>query len=75
MRGTLKPEGNANTRQLLSTFRRFVERLKTDPNLQVEILQQPFDIEPGKSLRSGDTSPEEGKPRAFSLQIIRKIGA
>ena len=75
VRGTLKPEGNANTRQLLSTFRRFVERLKTDANLQVEILQQPFDIEPGKSLRSGDTSPEEGKPRAFILQIIRKIGA
>ncbi len=74
LRGTLMPDGRANTRQLLFTFRRFVEHLKTDPNLHVEVLQQPFDIEPGKSLRSGDTSPEEGKPRAFSLQITRKIG-
>ena len=75
VRGTLKPGPSSDTRQLLTTFNRFVGTLRANSTLQVDVLQQPFDIESGKSLRSGETSQEESKPRQFTLQIIRKIGA
>ena len=73
--GTLRLAPDADTRQLLSTFNRFVGRLKSDEKRQVNILQQPFDIESGKSLRSGDTKLEDSKPRSFRVQVIRKIGS
>lgn len=71
--GILKLPANTSTRQLLATFNHFVESFKADTKLHVEILRKPFDIESGKSLRSGDTAPEENPSRSFSLQIIRKI--
>lgn len=73
VQGTLKLGASANARQMLDTFSLFVEALKTNPELQIEILQRPFDIEPGKSLKGGDTTLEDNKPRSFSLQIVRKI--
>lgn len=73
VQGTLKLGASANARQMLDTFNLFVEALKTNPELQVEVLQRPFDIEPGKSLKGGDTTLEDNKPRSFSLQIVRKI--
>ena len=75
MRGTLRLGSAPNTRQLLSTFHHFVDTLRLNTKLQVEVLQQPFDIESGKALRSGDTSQDDDKPRTFSLQVIRKIGS
>ena len=75
VRGTLRPGSSTNTRQLLTTFNRFVNTLRSGTTLQVDVLQQPFDIESGKSLRSGETSQEDDKPRNFSLQIVRKIGS
>jgi len=75
VRGSLRLGDTAEARQLLATFNRFVTALRANPALQVEILQQPFDIESGKPLRSGDTSPEGNQPRKFSLQITRRIEA
>ena len=34
-----------------------------------------IDIESGKSLKGGDTTVEDNKPRFFSLQITRKLGS
>lgn len=70
---SLHMPGGAEPRQTLAVLERFVSDLKSASSLQVEILQQPFDIEPGKSLRSGDTAQRDDKPRGFRLQIIRKI--
>jgi hypothetical protein len=39
----------------------------------VNILKQPFDLESGRSLRGGDSEDENGKPRQFTVEIIRKI--
>ena len=64
---------NANPRQLLTTFNHFVDNVKANANLRVEILQQPFDMGSGKSLRSGDPLQENNQPHSFTLQIIRKI--
>ena len=75
VRGTLRLGANANARQLLAVFNQLVDALKANPQLQVNVLQQPFDTESGKSLRGGDTTVEDDKPRTFSLQISRKIGS
>ena len=75
VRGTLKLGANANARQMLSAFNVFIETLKANPKLQVDVLQRPFDIEPGKSLKGDDTTLEDSKPRSFSVQIIRKLGS
>lgn len=46
---------------------------KANPNLQIDVLQRPVDIESGKSLKGSDVSLDDDKPHAFSLQITRKI--
>lgn len=73
VRGTLKLGPNANARQMLGAFNYLLDALKANPALQVDVLQRPFDIESGKSLRGDDTTLEDNKPRTFSLQIIRKL--
>jgi len=75
VRGTLKLNATANPRQLLSVFNNLVEALKANPKLQVNVLQRPFDIESGKSLKGGDTTTDDNKPHAFSLQVSRKLGS
>lgn len=75
VRGTLKMAPNANARQMLGAFNVLLDALKANPNVQVDVLQRPFDIESGKSLRGGDTTLEDNKPRSFSLQLTRKLGS
>ncbi len=75
VRGTLKLGANANARQMLGAFNHLLDALKANPKLQVEVLQRPFDIESGKSLKGGDTTLEDNKPRSFSVQVVRKIGS
>ena len=73
VRGTLKLGSNANPRQLIAAFNTLLEALKANPNLKVDVLQRPIDIESGKSLKGSDVSLNDDKPHAFSLQITRKI--
>lgn len=75
VRGTLRLGTNATTRQSLAAFNRFVDALRSNAKLRVEVLQQPFDVESGKSLRSGDIGQDDDKPRAFGLLVTRKIGS
>ena len=75
MQGTLHAPPGADTRQTLQLFNRFVEQLAANKALRVDILQQPFDIESGKALRSGDAALERNPLRTFSLQVTRKIGS
>jgi hypothetical protein len=39
------------------------------------VLQRPFDVESGKSLRGGDAGQDDDKPRGFGLLVTRKIGS
>ena len=73
--GTVRLGANPTPRQLLATFNRFVDKLKSNPAWHVDVIQQPVDLESGKSLRIGDSSVEDSKPRTFSLNITRKIGS
>lgn len=70
VRGSIRLE-RATTRQTLAIFNQFVEALRREPGVTVDILQRPFDIESGTSLRGGDGVDEEAKPRQFAVEIIR----
>lgn len=65
---------DGNPRQLLATFDRFVGTLRGDPALQVMVVQQPFDVASGKSLKStGGVDTET--PRSFALSLTRRSGS
>jgi hypothetical protein len=61
----------ATTREVLTLFGEFVERLRQDPDNTVRILQQPFDMESERPLRGGDDVGEAGLPRPFAVEISR----
>jgi hypothetical protein len=73
--GTLRLGQESNPRQVLAVFNRLLETLRGNPKLEVEVLQQPFDVESGKSLKGGDATVEDSQPRSFKLQIRRVIGS
>jgi hypothetical protein len=71
--GTLRLGQDSNPRQVLAVFRRLLEALRRNPGLQIEVLQQPFDVESGKSLKGGDAALEGQQPRSFTVEIRRLI--
>lgn len=73
--GTLRLGAESNPRQVLAAFKGLVDALKLNPQLEVEVLQQPFDVESGKPLKGGDTTVADSQPRAFKVQIRRTRGS
>jgi len=74
VKGRVLLGSGANPRQLLATFDRFVADLQRDQGIEVQVLQQPFDVGSGKSLRSDEGSVTPSAPRSFSLTLSRRIG-
>jgi len=74
VRGFLRLDANAAPRQVMRAFDDFVAVLKANAQWRVSVVQQPFDIESGKSLRSGETLADSAQPRAFSIAIGRRAG-
>ncbi len=72
LRGLIQLNGIASARQTLSTLEQFVALLRVDRNNEVEVSQQPFDIESNQPLRGGDKDEDSAKPRQFTLQITRR---
>jgi len=75
VRGSIRLGDDSHPRQVLTVFNRFLDALRRNPQLAIEVLQQPFDVESGKALKGGDAAAEERQPRAFRLQLRRVIGA
>ena len=61
----------ASTRQTLAVFEQFVEALRSEPGVTVNVLQRPFDIESGTAMRGGDGIDEETPARPFAVEIVR----
>lgn len=59
-------------RKLLGVFDNFVELLRAQPEVSISILQRPFDIESGNTLRGGDGAEDGAKPRPFAIEIVRR---
>ena len=75
VRGTLRIGANTNARQTLGAFNTLIGALKRNPALQISVMQSPFDIESGKSLKGSDAAMDDDRPRPFALQIVRKLGS
>ena len=75
LEGALTLADNASARQVLAAFDGFVDALKAIPQVQVDVVERPVDIDSGKSLRGGDLNAADSRPRRFSLQITRKLGS
>ncbi|MDR1368456.1 MAG: hypothetical protein LBJ76_07060 [Candidatus Accumulibacter sp.] len=72
--GTIRLGPQASPRQMLAMFDRFVEAGRQIPDMRVEVLKRPFDVEPEKALKGNDTTLGENQPRSFVVQFLRKIG-
>lgn len=70
--GTLPPAMADDQRGQFDAINGLAAKLRMDPSLKVTILRQSFDIESGKTLKSGgDSAAGPAQPR-FLLQISRK---
>lgn len=72
-RGIVQLGANATPRQVVAAFDKFLDALKSQPGVQVVVLQHPVELESGKSLKSGDARASQDKPDIFSVQIGRKF--
>ena len=75
LRGNLRLSTSKTPRRQLEAFEHFVDALRANPSLDVEIQRRPFDIEPGKSLKGSDIDSDDDKPRSFVLRLRRKPAA
>lgn len=73
IRGHIRPTNTASTRQTLAIFEQFTEQFSHTPGLRVNVLEQPFDLQPGRSLRGGDGADDSAQPRPFAIAISQKI--
>jgi hypothetical protein len=73
LRGTIRLGPTSTPRQTLATFEHFVDLLRVDRNSEVNVLQQPFEIESGRALRGGDIDSDGTQARQFAVQIARKL--
>lgn len=71
--GTVVLGQTATPRQVLTAFESFVRALGTAPGQKVTVLQQPFDIDSDRALKGGDQEPGSRQPRAFVVEVARKI--
>jgi len=73
--GTLRLSAETPPRQVLVVFNRFIDALKRNAKLDIDVLQQPFDVESGKSLKGwGNALIDETQSRAFKVRISRPLG-
>jgi hypothetical protein len=72
VKGTVNLGLRATPRQILAAFEQFVSELKAGGALDIKVIQQPFDIDSGKSLRSGSDAITETGTRPFTLEITRR---
>lgn len=73
VRGTLATARDASPRDVLRIFDTFVEALRSNPQLAVTVLQQPFDVGAEKSLKSSDDGNTLLAPRPFVVTVTRKL--
>jgi hypothetical protein len=72
VKGTIHLGNRVTPRQTLGVFQQFVDALRQVRTFEVRVVEQPFDIDSGKSLTSGSEDQVEHGVRPFVLQVTRK---
>jgi hypothetical protein len=67
--GTLPASMAGDQRGLLGAVNDFVAALRQDPQARVAVLQMPFDVESGKTLRSGSDSARAVEAPRFTVRV------
>lgn len=75
VQGSLQLGSDSRPREVLAVFNRLLEALRRNPRLQVEVQQQPFDVDSRKPFKGGGAALADAQPRSFKLQIRRTIGS
>jgi hypothetical protein len=63
-----------DNRAMLDTVNAFANSLRAVGQLQVRILRMPFDVESGKTLRSGDVASTNVAAPSFAVRIVKPLG-
>jgi hypothetical protein len=67
--GALPPSMIGDQRGLLAAVNDFVAALRRDPQARVTVLQMPFDVESGKTLRSGSDGARTVEAPRFTVRV------
>jgi hypothetical protein len=67
--GALPPSMAGDQRRLLETVNEFVASLRRDAQARVTVLQMPFDVESGKTLRSGSDGARTVEAPRFTVRV------
>ena len=62
-----------DNRAMLDTVNAFADSLRAAAQTQVRILRMPFDVESGKTLRSGDVASANVAAPSFSLRVMTRL--
>jgi hypothetical protein len=67
--GALPPSMIGDQRGLLETVNEFVASLRRDAQARVAVLQMPFDVESGKTLRSASENAQAPATPRFRVRV------
>lgn len=73
LRGSLRMPPQATPREAMTVFKALIQRLGSETGGQIVITQAPYDLEPGKALRSSDNEGTAIQPQSFALAIQRPL--
>ncbi len=72
IKGSIHLGSRATPREVLGVFEQFRATLAALKGNEVKAVEQPFDIESGKALKSGSVAELDMSKRPFALQIMRR---
>lgn len=73
VRGVLRLPTGTPPRQVVAAFDEFVRQLSRDPAANVSVVQQPFDTEPGRTLRGSTDERSPTQAPTFSVRIAWRL--
>ncbi|HRE16950.1 MAG TPA: hypothetical protein PLW86_07760 [Rhodocyclaceae bacterium] len=71
--GNVRLKGSPTPRQTIATFEAFVQALSQLPGINIEVTQSPYDIEPGRALKSSGRDDESLKQQPFALRLQQAV--
>lgn len=72
--GIVRADNMSSPQQMIYSFDKFIDILRNNPALLVDITKRPFPIEPDDTLRKNDFDIDEYPVRSFSIHVQRRIG-
>lgn len=74
IQGVIRGDNIASPQQIIHAFDRFMDVLRKNPVLLVDIVKRPFPVESADTLRNIDFDIDEYPVRSFSIHVQRRIG-